>query len=199
MEIPDFALGIEYENQNEFFSSINFLDLTIRVNVLSTLCIVNLGILGNALTTFVFIQKKFRINSSSVYLLCISVIDTLFLILHFFEDTVRISKEIFFKHDPINFTNSTASDSANKFRAYIELINITDKFGLSCSLINYFRYVLRFISAYIIVVFTIQRVIIIYHPLKKYLISKRSAWNKSSVTTVISLCINIWVLFVVSL
>ena len=198
MENLGIDLRYEPEKQNGFFSSIDFLELTVRVNVLSTVCIVILGIIGNALTMLVFIQKKFRINSSSVYLLCLSVVDSLFLILHFFEDTVRISKEVFVKADYDDLINVTLKQSAIRFQAYIDMINITDRFGLSCRLINYFRYVLRFISAYIIVVFTVQRVIIIFKPLKKYLISKRSAWIISALITVVSLVINIWVPFYVS-
>jgi hypothetical protein len=59
-----------------------------------------------------------------------------------------------------------------------EFINIADKFVTKCRLVNYFRYFLRFISAYIITVFTIQRTISIYNPIfQNKFSSPKLAWK----------------------
>ena len=67
---------------------------------------------------------------------------------------------------------------------------------MSCRVINYLRYILRFISAYIIVAFTIQRVIIVRSPLTQKFKSTKSAWKTVLVITLISIIINLWVCFI---
>ena len=78
----------------------------------------------------------------------------------------------------------------------VKILNITDKHELACTLINYFRYCLRFISAYIIVVFTLQRLTVVITPLKKIFKSKRSAWYAVLLIILIALLINLWIPFV---
>ena len=81
----------------------------------------------------------------------------------------------------------------------ILFINITDKYEFSCRLINYLRYFLRFTSAYIIVAFTVQRLILIYSPLSDRFKSKKSAWITVLITVFISILINLWVPFLFTL
>ena len=65
-----------------------------------------------------------------------------------------------------------------------------------CRLVNYFRYFLRIISAYIKVAFTIQRVIAIYSPfLQTKFKSIRIAWIIIAAITLIGGLLNVWVLF----
>ena len=77
----------------------------------------------------------------------------------------------------------------------IIFLNIADKSDLACGLINFFRYFLRFQSAYIIVAFTLQRVIIVFSPLANRFKSKQSAWKTFHFITFISVIINLWVPF----
>ncbi len=56
-----------------------------KINIFCTIFITILGLIGNSLTMSVYINKRFRINSSCVYLLCMAFSDGLFLIIHFFE------------------------------------------------------------------------------------------------------------------
>ena len=56
-----------------------------KINIFCTIFITLLGLIGNSLTMSVYLNKRFRINSSCVFLLCMAFSDGLFLILHFFE------------------------------------------------------------------------------------------------------------------
>jgi hypothetical protein len=69
------------------------------------------------------------------------------------------------------------------------------RFGLTCRIINYFRYLLRFISAYIIVAFTIQRAAVIHSPLKDKFKSKKSAWKTVASIAIVGIISNFWVPF----
>ena len=76
--------------------SLQLLNASRKINVYATFCITLIGLIGNLITMFIFLQKKFRTNSSHVYLLCLSIIDTFFLINHFLEDTIRAYISIYF-------------------------------------------------------------------------------------------------------
>ena len=130
------------------------------------------GLLGHSLTIYVFAQKRFRKNSSNVFLLCLAINDGLYLITHFFEDTIR----------------STYIHANNQF-------NLIDQYNIACQLINYFRYILRTISAYTLISISIQRLIIVFLPLINRFKSTQSAWLTMLCTTVIAIFVNIWVPF----
>lgn len=75
-------------DENLFFSKLEFFDClenSRRINLFATLAFMTVGMVGHAATVFVFAQKRFRKNSSNVYLLCLAVNDAFFLIVHFFE------------------------------------------------------------------------------------------------------------------
>jgi hypothetical protein len=55
------------------------------INVYATLVIIIIGLIGHSMTLLMYSKKRFRSNSSNIYLLCLAVIDGSFLILHFFE------------------------------------------------------------------------------------------------------------------
>ena len=157
-------------------SSLYFIELTRKINLFATLIIIAIGLIGNCLIIFVFSQNRFRINSSNVYLLCLAIIDNLFLIVHLFEDSIREYQEIY-------------PNSQSIFNQFIFTLNVFDKTQFSCLLINYLRHFLRFVSAYIIVAFTVQR-------LSNKFKTKKSAWNILSLLIALSFVFNIWVLFV---
>ena len=84
------------------------------------------GLIGNCLTVIIYGQKKNRKNSSNIYLLCLAINDTLFLFVHFYEDTVRNLKSNFdFKPEIIQFINK---------------IDIIVQNDLTCKFVNYLRY-----------------------------------------------------------
>jgi hypothetical protein len=170
----------------EIYYSNYFLEQTRKINIFSVLIILVIGLIGNCLTILVFSQRRFRTNSSNIYLFSLAIVDALFLSLHVIEDTVRTYNDVY----PINNTNETSF-----FDFLSNLKNVTDKFLLSCSLINYFRYVIRFISAFIIVAFTLQRLRLVYFPLSNSFKTKQSAWKTVSIITIMALISNSWVPF----
>jgi hypothetical protein len=193
---------------DEQIKSTNILINTQKINVYATMIIIIVGLFGNSLAVFVFIQKRFRIHSSSIYLLCLAISDGLFLLMHFFEDTLRTYIDIYLNGDHSNVDPLcfTIANSIRSFRhssamvnkdSLLRLINITDRFDFSCSLVNYFRYFLRFLSAYIIVVFTIQRAIAIHFPFhfQAKFESNLIAWLIIIFVTLIGGISNMWVPF----
>lgn len=114
-----------------------------------------------------FIQREFRTSSIHVYLWTLALIDNSFLVLHIFEDTIK----------DLDYNQ-------------IQLLNIIDKYELACRLINYFKYVARFISAYIILLFSIQRLYIVYRPLSPRFKTKASAWNAILIISLMGFLLN---------
>lgn len=140
----------------DLFVSNRAIEIVKKVNIISVIIIILIGLFGHGLTIFVLRQKRFRNNSSSVFLLCLAINDASFLLNHFFEDTVRAYKEVF-----INENNYD-----DLFNQFFDLLDIADKNDFVCRFVNYLRNVLRFISSYSIVAFTLQRVSIVYLPRK---------------------------------
>ncbi len=153
-------------------------ELTRRVNMLASIGIILTGLLGNGIIMFVFSQKRFRTNSSNVYLLSLAIVDSIYLIVHFLEDTVRSYNQIY-----------GASDNLSSFDKIMKFFNITNRFVIACKLVNYFRYCFRFVSAYTVVLISFQRLFLIYMPFKKY--SKKFALKCVLIVLAISLVINI--------
>ena len=137
--------------------SLELLDQCRKINIISTILITIIGLIGHFLTIMVYSKKKYRINSGNIYMLCLSFVDGSFLIINIFEDTIRTIKDAYLKNEKY-------------------LLNIVDHNDLACRLINYLRNVLRFMSAYIIVAFTLQRLFIVYKPLLNRFKAKQSAW-----------------------
>lgn len=61
-----------------------FLHVT-YTNIIVSFILVPFGLASNLLIVYMFVQKRFRLNSSNVFLLCLGVNDGLFLVIHFFE------------------------------------------------------------------------------------------------------------------
>ena len=169
-------------------SAAKFLDTVREINVISTIIIIIFGLFGNILGVIVFIQKRFRRKSQEVYLLVLTISDGLFLLTHFFEDTLRTYIDIYIRHNffsknkipgtCISKLNQVVNNETLYEGNIFSMINITDNFESTCKLVNYFRYFLRFISAYIITIFTIQRAIAIYFPFwQKSFSSSELAWK----------------------
>lgn len=121
-------------------------------------------------------------------MLCLAFVDGVFLILHLFEDTVRTYNDIYANENDTSLIAEIA-----------KFLNITDRFEMACCLINYFRNILRLISAFIIVAFTLQRLTLVYKPLSNNFKSKKSAWYTVFIITFVSFLLNSWVPFMFEL
>jgi len=137
-------------------------------------------LIGNLLIIFIYAIKKRRTNSSHVYLLCLAVNDNLFLIIHLIEDTLK------------TFIDAYSIEKDH----FLRMINIVDMNNIQCRLINYLRNILRFVSVYIVVAFTLQRLLIVFKPLTTKFKSNKSAWKTVLVIIIISVLFNIWVPFI---
>jgi hypothetical protein len=155
--------------------SFSFLDTANKINLFATILINCIGLIGNTLTLIIYGQSKYRLNSSNVFILILSIVDSLFLIVHFFEDTIRNYKKYYIL--PTTF------------------FDIVDTNREVCILTNYFRYVLRSISSYIILAFTLQRYSVVYSPLSSKFKSKKYAWYTCLIITTGSFTVNSWSLF----
>jgi hypothetical protein len=99
--------------------SIEFLKLSKKINIYSTSLIVFIGLIGHFLTILVYSQKKFRLNSSNIYLLFLAINDSVFLLVYFFEDIIKSILTVF--------------DTNSGFIDFISMFNITDKNEIFCT------------------------------------------------------------------
>ena len=114
-------------SERAYLKSLDLLALSSRINIITTVVVSLIGLIGNAISIYVFAQKRFRRNSSHVYLLCLAVCDSLFIIVHLLEDTLKAYKDIFIEYQ-------------NKF---INQFIITDHNEITCRFINYLRLLIR--------------------------------------------------------
>lgn len=134
------------ENIFRVADSLKILVNSRKINMFSIIIIICIGLIGNLITIIVFSQKRFRVNSSHIFLLFLAVIDSLVLILTIFEDTIR------------NFLSIYINDRIDKEYQIFQNKTI-------CRLIIYLQYSFKFISAYTQVAYTLQRLIVVYRPL----------------------------------
>jgi len=110
-----------------------------------------LGIVGNILSILIFLSPRYRRQSSHFYLLSLALSDLCFLIINLFEDTFRNHNQLY--KSRINFLDRSSS--------------------IICIFIEYARNVTRLLSSWIIVSFTIERLLVVFHPLKRAIICRR--------------------------
>ena len=139
----------------DLMKSFENLELTQYIPQIISIIIVIIGLFGNFLTILVFVQPRFRRNSTNVYLLFMAINNSIYLIVHLVYDLTLVNNH----------------------------------------LINYLKYVLRFNSAYTIIVFILQRVLIVYKPMLVKFRKRKSAWLTILVIVLISLILNSWILF----
>jgi hypothetical protein len=119
-----------------------------------------IGLIGNCINLILFLKKEFRNNLSHIYLLCLSLIDSLFLIACIISIELNLSYEIL------------------------------------CKLIHFSSYMMQFTSSIIILVFTVQRVYIIYMPVSVKYKTKTSAWRSVLIILVFAFILNLWTFLV---
>jgi hypothetical protein len=152
----------------------NTIEISISDRLVNTIQIINIiiiiiGLIGHILTIFVFSKRKFLINPSNIFLLYLAFIDALILILYSFEELL-INKSLF------------------------SLINIKISL-ISCILLVYLKYALRSISSFIVLTFTIHRLLVVSYPLEQKYQSKKTAWHLVKLITITSLILNGWLPF----
>ena len=76
------------------------------------------------------------------------------------------------------------------------MLNIVNRIELACCLMNFFRNVIRFSSAYVVVVFTLERLNLVFNPLSLRFKTTRSAWLVILAICLIGCVLNMWVPFI---
>jgi hypothetical protein len=175
----DISEILKQSDTKNLIDSKNFLNFSRLLNIIFSILIIIIGLIGNLLTIKVLSNKRFRTNQNDIYLFCLAIIDTIFLITHFFEDTIKTYNDLF-------------NEYPSKL---IKIFNILDKSNLACWLINYIRHISCLISANILVVLTVQRLITVLKPFSVRLKTKKSAWIMVVCITVVSICVCIWIPF----
>jgi ATP-dependent Clp protease ATP-binding subunit ClpA len=101
---------LDDKNENHLF-----IEIAKRINIISSFFIILSGLIGNFIIIFVFSQKRFRSNSSNVYLFILAINDSLILIVHFFEEIVKNYERLFIHDDnlQINLSNNSTVSSFN--------------------------------------------------------------------------------------
>ena len=79
----------------EYMTSLKYVIQAKKIYLFFSFAFILLGLLGHLMTLFVFAQKRFRIHSSSIYMLCLAISDGMFLLTHFFEDTLRTYIDVY--------------------------------------------------------------------------------------------------------
>ncbi len=101
----------------EIEESEKFLTKAQKLNIVLTICITTIGLIGNSITVIIYGQKKYRKNSSNVFILCLAINDSLFLVVHFFEDTLRNIKSNFdLEQEIIEFINKIDLSNVKKIK-----------------------------------------------------------------------------------
>ena len=117
-----------YTNDSDYNKEL--IEMLKKINIFSTIVIVILGLIGHFITVNVYARKHNRTNAITVYLLCLAVNDSLFLIVHFFEDTLRSLN---------NFSLYSKSEQTDLYTKIISVLRFADKFNPPCQIINYLR------------------------------------------------------------
>jgi uncharacterized membrane protein YeaQ/YmgE (transglycosylase-associated protein family) len=65
------------------------INITKMINLYASIFIILFGLIGHFLTILVFSQHRFRNNSTNIYSFVLAIVDSLFLLIHFGEDTIR--------------------------------------------------------------------------------------------------------------
>ena len=122
-----------------------------KISVCLTVFICLVGIVGNLISLKVFSSTKLPRTSSRTYLITLTLIDSVFLLVHFLDNTCREMVEYFKLDFPFN---------------------ITDQKETICRSFALIRSTCRCASPWIIVAFTLERFIVVYFPNYTNAISK---------------------------
>ena len=123
-----------YELDDDYMK---FFEISLILNIVFTIVFIFVGLCGNFIILIVYGQSKNRVNASNIFISCLAIFESVFLMLHFFEDTIRTIRNTkrLFQNNKDNFD-------------FIEKLNIIDNNYLMCSISNYLRYTIRFVQAY---------------------------------------------------
>lgn len=140
----------EYEDQslNKFIEI--FYIMSKWLNVIFLTLVTLIGLYGNTMSIIIFTSKSFNKSSIKIlqiYLVLISISDTLVLLFHYLDFSLRSWVNLIDIH-------------SSKF-------NFVDKNQFFCKVIPFLRSVFRTISVYSLVLISTQRLVVLYFPIIK--------------------------------
>lgn len=153
---------INNETEVDFIDSVDLLNIFKKTNLIFTIIITIIGLIGHFLTILIFGQKRFRKNSIHVYIYCLAINNTIYLLIHFSDFIIKNN------------------------------VNLINTNNLICKLFSFLKYHLRFISTYIIISFNLQRLFYVCLPFETRFKSKNSGWLTVCTVIIISFLLNSW-------
>jgi hypothetical protein len=150
----------------------NSIEWSSRLNQLSSIIIVIIGFMINIIGIIVLSIKNYKKRQSvNLYLLILLICDNSFLLVHLFHDTFNnnIYRLIHFHFTTTfqdrrrlipcttNITTSLPQHFTENIQLETNYHHSTDTSLKACRVINFIRYVLRFITTYIIMAFILHR------------------------------------------
>ena len=148
-------LSLNSSNTSSSLTSVSSMSRLVAIeqymSIYGPFVLTTLGIIGNVLSILIFLSPRYRRQSSHFYLLSLALSDLCFLIINLLEDTFRNHNEL-----------------------YQSRINVLDRSSpLICIFVQYARNTTRLLSSWIIVSFTIERLLVVFYPLKRVIICRR--------------------------
>lgn len=141
--------------KNEFNFQIleDFLEKNNTINMYISLILVIFGFIGNILAFIVFLYSQKRLPKiiGLNYLTLLTVINTVYLLIHFYIST--LNRLIY--HFKLENTDN-----------FLVKIYHYDTSAFSCKMVSYFRYFARFLNAMLTLSFSLERAFAIYFPLQ---------------------------------
>ena len=149
-------MGHQSNNLTNITSSVKGMSTLVVIveqymSIYGSFVLTTLGIVGNILSILIFLSPRYRRQSSHFYLLSLASCDLCFLMINLVEDTFRNHNDIY--HSRINMLDRSSS--------------------LVCIFVQYARNVTRLLSSWIVVSFTIERLLVVFYPLKRAIICRR--------------------------
>ena len=139
-EVPDYACYSITQHEDNFH-----IMLSHRIFLYASFVLVIVGLIGNTLSVLVFTSREMRTISSNFYLLMLAVSDSCYLLSVFLSKVLTDMRCLHMK--------DTSDD-------------IYHRFNMMCKLLQYTSDVFSDYSTGLILVFTIERFIAVYLPLK---------------------------------
>ena len=139
-EVPDYACYSITQHEDNFH-----IMLSHRIFLYASFVLVIVGLIGNTLSVLVFTSREMRTISSNFYLLMLAVSDSCYLLSVFLSKVLTDMRCLHMK--------DTSAD-------------IYHRFNMMCKLLQYTSDVFSDYSTCLILVFTIERFIAVYLPLK---------------------------------
>ncbi|GAB1611071.1 growth hormone secretagogue receptor type 1-like [Argonauta hians] len=140
-----------------------------KIYAFSTPVIFAMGILGNSISLKIFLSKNFRRQAGGVYLASLSCADIFALVFYVMTEWL--------KKIPL-------------FLMYQRKMPVLDTEGM-CQTIQFLSYTFRFLSSWLVVVFTVERYIGVCHPFKRLeWCTTKTARRSIGILVIFSLAIN---------